>query len=322
MLPRFITVAAVSYRKPPDRIHRHVQPLGHAVDAIVDHVVKLATQNVSAPGCRLFDSRLDNVALAPIVTRLRTALPDRRTMRLQIEVTTTATSLPWHEVLSPGRAVAYHLLNRTAPGLARQLHNYGWGQHALKPIGHSAPVFPAASRQRGHYAVGGRGIVEFGSPLVEVVEAWAAALRDTPVIFWGGTALRVLSINAAHPPLFATGRARMRTTTPVVTKGSGRDGTGARVTRQAWLLPGHPEFGEYFEKNLRRKAETLGLPPDVRLKAVTWVGSQRTFRVGSDHKTGAPVEVELSGEPGVLQAAWSWGLGQSNVTGFGWVAGG
>lgn len=243
-------------------------------------------------------------------------------MRLQIEIGTTATGLPWEHVLGPGRGVAYHLLSRAAPNLASQLHDLGWGPHRMTPIGHSAPLFPSARRQRGQYAIGGHGLLEFGSPLTEVVQAWAAALRDTSVIAWGGTALRVRGVRVAHPPLFASGRARMRTTTPVVIKGSGRDENGTRTARQAWVLPGEPEFNAYLEKNLRRKAETLGLPPDIRLDAVTWVGPRRSFTVGRGRKPGAPVEVELSGAPEVLRAVWSWGVGQSNVAGFGWVAAG
>jgi CRISPR-associated endoribonuclease Cas6 len=216
--------------------------------------------------------------------------------------------------------LAYDLLARTVPELATRLHDNGWGPHGMVPIGHSAPVFPAASRRRGVYAAGGRGIVEFGSPLVEVVEAWAWALREREVLDWGGVALRLAGVAIVHPPDFASGTARMRTATPVVMKGSGRDAQGARTTRQAWLLPLEPEFPAYFEQNLRRKAQTLGLAPEIQLEAITWVGPKRSFAVSGGAKPGAPVEAELSGEPEALRAIWSWGLGQANAAGFGWVA--
>ncbi|WP_425329410.1 CRISPR-associated endoribonuclease Cas6 [Streptomyces inhibens] len=32
------------------------------------------------------------------------------------------------------------------------------------------------------------------------------------------------------------------------------------------------------------------------------------------------MEVELSGPPKTLRALWSWGLGQANSAGFGWVS--
>jgi len=234
-------------------------------------------------------------------------------MRLRLEVTTAAREVPWASVLAPGRAIAYELLAGTAPGLGAGLHEAGWGPYGMVPIGHGAPVFPGARPTRGIYAAGGPGVVEFGSPLPEVVEAWARALRGRELLDWGGVALRLA-------PAFAAGIARMRSQTPVVLKGSGRDDDGVRTTRQAWLLPHEPEYPAYFAQNLRRKAETLGLPPDVELEAITWVGARRSFAVGDGAKPGAPVEVDLRGDPVTLQAIWGWGLGQANPAGFGWVA--
>jgi CRISPR-associated endoribonuclease Cas6 len=240
-------------------------------------------------------------------------------MRLRLEIMTSATELPWHAVLAPGRGIAYDLLVRTEPDLASRLHEAGWGPYGMVPIGHSAPKFPAAKRRRGVYAVGGRGVVEFGSPLPEVVEAWARALQGREVLDWGGVALRLAGLSVLEPPEFASGQARLRSQTPVVMKGSGRDATGVRTTRQAWLLPYEPEFAAYFAQNLRRKAETVGLAPEVQLDAITWVGAERSFAVREGAKPGAPVEVDLYGDPAALRAIWSWGLGQANAAGFGWV---
>lgn len=242
-------------------------------------------------------------------------------MRLRLEVTTAATELPWASVLSPGRGLAYELLARTEPELGSQLHDSGWGPHRMVPFGHGAPLFPAAARRPGVYSAGGRGIVELGSPLPVVVEAWARALQAYEVVDWGGVALRLAGVTAVDPPEFSSGFARMRTQTPVVMKGSGRDDNGTRTTRQAWLLPGEPEFAAYVAQNLRRKAATLGLPPDVELDGITWVGAKRSFAVGNGAKPGAPVEVDLRGDPATLRAIWSWGLGQANAAGFGWVIG-
>lgn len=168
--------------------------------------------------------------------------------------------------------------------------------------------------------MGGRGWVEFGSPLLAVVQAWATSLAVHRVIDWGGVALRVDGVHVVEPPPFTSGRARLRTMTPVVMKGSGRDPDGQRVTRQAWLMPTDAEFPVYFTGNLRRKAETLGLDPEVTVEAITWMGPKRSFAVSDGTKTGMPVEVDLRGAPETLQAVWSWGLGQSNSAGFGWVA--
>jgi CRISPR-associated endoribonuclease Cas6 len=241
-------------------------------------------------------------------------------MRLRVEITTGATELPWSAVLKPGRSLAYDLLARTAPELGRRLHEHGWGPHGMVPFGHSAPCFPAAPRRRGAYAVGGRGVLELGSPLPEVVEAWALALKQRELIDWGGAALRIMDVAAGDPPEFSTGRARFRTVTPVVLKGSGRDERGVRTTRQAWLMPNEPEFPAHFAVNLRRKAQTLGLDEDVSLEQISWVGPKRSFAVGGGAKPGAAVEVDLAGAPDTLRAVWDWGLGQANSAGFGWVA--
>ncbi|WP_243722923.1 CRISPR-associated endoribonuclease Cas6 [Actinomadura sp. 7K507] len=166
--------------------------------------------------------------------------------------------------------------------------------------------------------------MEFGSPLYAVAEGWAAALASTPVLAWGATAFIVDKIEPLEAPTFSSGKAVFRTVTPVVMKSSGRAGSGDRATRQAWCLPGEPEWDVYMQGNLRRKAVTLGLDPEVALENVGWVGPKRSFAVGSGvkgKKPGACVEVMVSGEPETLSALHSWGLGQANSTGMGWIGG-
>lgn len=240
-------------------------------------------------------------------------------MRLRLAVTTGASELPWESVLAPGRGLVYEVLGRADPALGMELHERGVGLHGMVPFGHGAPLFPTAPRRRGRYAAGGHGVVEFGSPVPEVAVALARGLRERELVDWGGAAFRVTGLTAIEPPVFPSGRARWRTLTPVVMKGSGRNEEGERVTRQAWVLPTEPEWPGYIQGNLRRKAETLALDPGVELESVTWIGPKRSFRVSQGAKPGAAVEVELSGPPETLQALWSWGLGQANAAGFGWV---
>lgn len=241
-------------------------------------------------------------------------------MRLTLSMTTSAREIPWPSVLSPGRSLVYGLLARHAPELGRQLHAEGHGVHRMAPFGHGAPCFPNAPRSRGQYAAGGSGTLEFGSPVPEVLEPLARGLAATEVLDWGGVAFRLTGVTAVAPPSFSSGRATFRTTTPVVLKGSGRDAHGKRVTRQQWLLPGEPGWAEYLQGNLVRKAETLGLKPDIELQAVGAIGPKRSFSVGAGKKPGATVEVTVAGDPDVLTALWSWGLGQGNAAGFGWIA--
>jgi CRISPR-associated endoribonuclease Cas6 len=245
-------------------------------------------------------------------------------MRLRVSFHTGARELEWDQVLSPGRALAYMLLQRSAPELGATLHATGYGVHGMVPFGYSAPVFPAARRRPRVYATDGPGVVEFGSPLPEVIEAWVRALRDMPVIAWGSTAFIVDKVEVVDPPDFSAGVVTFRTSTPVVMKSSGRDPAGVRSTRQAWCLPGEPEWDVYVQGNLRRKAETLSLDPSVSLESVTWVGAKRSFAVGASggpggKKPGCPVEVRVSGAADTLRAIHSWGLGQANSAGLGWI---
>jgi CRISPR-associated endoribonuclease Cas6 len=241
-------------------------------------------------------------------------------MRLQVRVSTAASEIPWPAVLAPGRAVAYGLLNSVAPGLGRQLHETGWGPHGMVPFGYGAPSFPSARRQPGRYAAGGSGLLEFGSPLPEVVEAWARALGTCEMLDWGGVAFGLRGTTVSEPPDFPSGVARFRTATPVVLNGSRKSADGVRPAKARWLLPGEEGYLDCLGRNLNRKAQTLGFTSIVEVHGVTWVGAKRSFTVGGGAKPGAPVEVELSAEPDVLKALWSWGLGQSNAAGFGWIA--
>lgn len=241
-------------------------------------------------------------------------------MRLRVSVGTTATKLSWDEVQRPGRSLVYDLLRVGAPRLGEQFHSQGMAPYGMVPFGHGAPVFPGSPRRRAEYAVGGPGWLEFGSPVPEVVEAFAKGMVDRPLIDWGGVALRVVRTELVEPPAFDAGRATFVTVTPVVMKGSGRDGEGVRMTRQAWLLPQDTEFPAYFAQNLRRKAATLGLGDDIQLDAITGVGPKRSFAVKGGKKVGATVRVELSGDPAILRALWGWGLGQANAGGFGWIS--
>ncbi len=241
-------------------------------------------------------------------------------MRLRVSVRTTARELEWKNVQLPGRGLCYSLLRNVEPKVAENLHGQGWGVHRMAPFGFGSPVFPQARRVKGRYAVGGRGYLELGSPLFAVVEAWAKILAKTPLIDWGGAALHVESVDLVDPPAFGDGIGVLRTVTPVVMKGSGRGPDGLRTTRQAFLLPWEPEFPGYLAQSLQRKAETIGVDPDVTLEQIIWMGAKRSFDVGDGKKIGAPVEVRLRGAPETLGMLWSWGLGQANSAGFGWIA--
>lgn len=254
---------------------------------------------------------------APVRTSaLATSNPGVKVVvRLRVEVETPVKSIPWAKVLAPCRGVAYTMLGRFAPELARQLHQSGWGPHRMRPFGVGAPVFPGAPQIPGAYAAGGTGYVEFGSPLSGVVNAWVRYLLQVKTVSWGGIPLHVTGVVAVEPPAFEAGHAAFRTRTPVLMKPT----AAQRGAAQSWVLPGEAGFADFFQQNLIGKAETLGLTPHASLESVTWIGPKRSFATGNGAKPGANIEVLLSGDPDVLRALWSWGLGQSNSEGFGWI---
>lgn len=239
-------------------------------------------------------------------------------MRLRIDVRTRADHIPWHNVLRPGRGLLYTLTNTTKPELGEQLHNDGWGPHGMVPLGHGAPIFPRARRQRGKYAAGGRGHLQIGSPLPGVVQHWAEALADQSLLDWGGIALEIVGITALTPPAFSDGMATFRTATPLTIKAL--PNSGNRLRRPGTeILPHETGFLQALQHNLRRKAETLDLEPDITADSPTWIGAKRSYTIGQGSRTGAPVEITLHGAPRTLRALWSWGLGQANAAGFGWI---
>jgi CRISPR-associated endoribonuclease Cas6 len=241
-------------------------------------------------------------------------------MRIRMRIATSAPAIPWAEVLRPGIGLAYEWMGVGDPALGDRLHSECYGPHGFAPFGHGAPWFPGAAKVRGSYAAGGEGILEFGSPVPEVIEAWTKGLAVHGVLDWGGTALRVRGLELVEPPPFSSGSARFRTVTPVVMKGSGFDEAGVRVTRQAHLVPTDVEFPAYLAGSLRRKAETFGLGDDVALESIGWVGPKRSFAVKSGLRVGAAVEVTVTGAPEILRALWSSGIGQGTASGFGWIA--
>jgi len=246
-------------------------------------------------------------------------------MRLRIQICTRAREIPWGNVLAPGRGIVHDALRRNAPALAEEIHESGWGPHRIAPFGYSAPMFPNAPRLRRKYAAGGAGYLEFGSPLPELVQALALDFMNPArsLLDWGGVALQVGSVTVQQPPSFTTGRARLRTASPLHLVEHRRPEPGGERLPDRTLLPDDAAFPVALERNLNRRAETFGHAADVCLEGITWFGPRRSFRVtGKGHsgsRVGAPVEVELTGSAGALSALWSAGLGQQTGAGFGWV---
>jgi CRISPR-associated endoribonuclease Cas6 len=230
-------------------------------------------------------------------------------VRVVLQVRAEPGVLAWEQVLTPGRSLIYGALAAHSPELGRQLHDVGYGPYRLRPFAFCPPTFPSTPRVPRVYAVGGRGSVAFGSPLLVVAEGVAKAVAGRQVLHWGSVGLEVRSVVAVDPPRFVTGQAEWHTATPVIVKGGHPD---------RFLLPGDPEWLEGLLGNLQRKAATLGLDDAVEAELV-WAGARRLFRVDGSARIGAPVTMRVLAAPETLAAIWSWGLGQGNSAGFGWI---
>lgn len=250
-------------------------------------------------------------------------------MRLRVHINTRASEIPWDNVFAPGRGTIYSALKRRAPQLGAVIHTQGWGPHKMAPFGHSAPTFSRSLCVRGKYAVGGAGYLEFGSPLPELINALECDLRMIPILDWGGVALNVDNVTRVAAPAFSSGRAKLRTTSPTIVRAEATRDPERELVRGRWLLPGDLGFDVALSHSLRRRCETFG-HDGVQLQGITWIGPRRSFSVvghGSEgsptvkrgQKSGAPIEVDVSGTPAALQALWSAGIGGATSAGFGWV---
>jgi CRISPR-associated endoribonuclease Cas6 len=231
-------------------------------------------------------------------------------VRIILHVRAQAGPLAWDQVLTPGRGLIYRALADHDPDLGRQLHDLGFGPYRLRPFCFCPPTFPSAPRVTAAYSIGGSGSVAFGSPLLVVGEAVAKAVAGLKVLQWATVPLEVGSVAAVDPPRFLSGQAEWRTATPVVVKGGHPD---------RFLLPDQPGWLEGLLGNLQRKAATLGLDEAVEVELL-WAGARRLFRVDGSARIGAPVMVRVLAAPETLAGIWSWGLGQANSAGFGWIA--
>lgn len=230
-------------------------------------------------------------------------------MRIVLQLRASAGRLAWEEVLTPGRGLVYGALAAHSPELGRRLHDVGYGPHHLRPFAFCPPTFPSAARVARAYSVGGAGWVAFGSPLLVVAEAIAKAVAGRQVLRWGSTPLEIRSVVAVDPPRFITGQAEWHTATPVIVKGDYPD---------RFLLPQDVGWLDGLRGNLQRKAATLGLDDAVEVELL-WVGARRLFRVDGSARIGALVTMRVLAAPDTLGAIWSWGLGQANSAGFGWI---
>ncbi|MBN1173576.1 MAG: CRISPR-associated endoribonuclease Cas6 [Micromonosporaceae bacterium] len=228
-------------------------------------------------------------------------------MRFYVDVSASAGELPWKYVHGAAHAVVYTVLGADAPKLAEQLHEHGWAETSLRPLGVSPPVFSGAPRKPSVYATSGRGRLWFGSPIPELAAALLAGVTRRERLQWGPLTLTVEGTKL-EVPAEPVDSALLTCCTPVLVKADGG----------RYVLPQETGFVEALSANTQRKADLLGLPGDVDLEVVT-SGPRRAYEVSGGTRFGATATLRIHADPRLIAALREWGLGMGNIQGFGWV---
>lgn len=228
-------------------------------------------------------------------------------MRFYVDVAAPRGELPWRYVHGVAHAVVYHVLGGDSPELARQLHDHGWAQTPLRPVGVTPPVFVGAPRVPSRYMMSGQGRIWFGSPVPTLAAALLAGLAGREHLQWGPVSLTVKGAQL-EVPASGEGSAVLVTRTPVLVKAEGN----------RYLLPQDPGFADGLAANIRRKADLLGLPGDAVVEVLE-TGPRRGFEVAGGKRFGATATVRLVADSRLISALREWGLGLNNISGFGWI---
>jgi len=231
-------------------------------------------------------------------------------MRIRLHVHTRA-AIGHDDLLRPGRSMLYGMLTAADPTLGQLLHAHQW--RGLAPFGHGGlhldPPEPSGKRT---------GIIEIGTPLAPIGQAWVQTLRTWQFIDWGGAALHLEKWSIMEPPPMPNrGPVRWHTCTPILVRAS--HGT----TRE--LAPGHKQYMPQLGYNARKKLKSLGLPDRAMVLGIKSTSDAITYKtLGDDKEDGAPktghlATVAVDAHPDALRALWCWGLGHQTSAGFGWI---
>ena len=227
-------------------------------------------------------------------------------MRFRVDVAAPAAEMPWRDVHGAARGVVYGLIGDADRSLAEELHTAGWRGSGLRPVGVSRPVFAGTGRGHGKYLMSEHGSIWLGSPVPDIAAALVRGLAGRRELRWGATTLAVRGVQVEGAVDHSCGEAEFAAVTPVLVKHESR-----------FLLPGDAEYLGCLARNLRHKADLLGLPPDVRAEVLD-AGPRRRFDVPGGFRIGAEARIRVSGAPPLLDALRDWGLGLENIQGFGW----
>ncbi|MBO4161456.1 CRISPR-associated endoribonuclease Cas6 [Micromonospora sp. MMS20-R2-23] len=229
-------------------------------------------------------------------------------MRFYVDVAGPDTALPWKYVHGVAHAVVYSVIADQAPSLATQLHDGSWAPPSSpRPVGISPPVFVGARRKPSAYMMSGNGRIWFGSPIPALAASLLAGVTSRRELRWGPVTLTIKGAQL-EPTAEMDSSAVLETRSPVLVK----------AKQDRYLLPDDDGYADVLLANIRHKADLLGLPNDAELQVLA-AGQRRRFEVSGGIRIGATATVRLDADPRLIGALREWGLGLSNIQGFGWV---
>lgn len=228
-------------------------------------------------------------------------------MRFYVDVAAPKQALPWRHVHGVAHAVVYNVIGDQAPHLATQLHDQGWANSTLRPVGISPPVFVGAPRKPGAYMMSDHGRIWFGSPIPALAASLLAGVTARRELRWGSVTFAIKGAQLEPLPAEESS-AVLVTRSPVLLK-----------TKEGWyLLPGDDGYLGALLANIRHKADLLGLPGDSEAELID-AGPRRQFEVSGGQRIGATAKVRITADPRLITALQDWGLGLYNIEGFGWI---
>ncbi|MFI6163912.1 CRISPR-associated endoribonuclease Cas6 [Micromonospora haikouensis] len=231
-----------------------------------------------------------------------------RYMRFYVDVAGPDTALPWKYVHGAAHGVVYSVIGDQDPELATQLHDGSWAPPGSpRPVGISPPAFLGARRKPNAYMMSSNGRIWFGSPIPALAASLLAGIASRRELKWGPVTLTVKGAQL-EPTAGPESSVVLETRSPVLVK----------AKEDRYLLPDDDGYVGTLLANIRRKADMLGLPGDAALEVLA-AGPRRRFEAYSGIRIGAAATVRLDADPRLIGALREWGLGLSNIQGFGWV---
>lgn len=216
------------------------------------------------------------------------------------------------------QALVYRWLAEADGQLARALHDRGY---VFK--GHRYKLF-VYSLLHGEHSKGDREGIELSgqikwqiaSPCIEFMEALALGLLRLDEVRLEQNRLRLEAVSVPPTPQFSSGRAYLRTLSPIVVS-TVLEQNG--LLKKRFLAPEDSHFGRVLGENLCRKASLLSVAAEAKIEFEPVKLKSRLFCLHGTYVRGWEGWFFVEAAPELLQVGYEAGFGERNGQGFGMV---